>query len=213
MLSAGACRHDTALRPFLVWRDRGGERIVFSLGDRTAATVGRRTANDIVLKGDPDASRAHAELKLVGGDWMVIDDGMSTNGTFVNGHRLHERRRLHDGDVLRFGSTLVEFRNPAQGQSEVTAMGPIRVTLDDLNTSQRRVLIALCRPYKEADPYAKPATNREIAGEVFLTVEAVKQNLRGLFRRFEINHLPHNEKRVRLVELTLESGLISRGEL
>ena len=34
-----------------------------------------------------------------------MDDGLSRNGTFVNGERLSGRRRLTDGDTLRFGGT------------------------------------------------------------------------------------------------------------
>ena len=34
-------------------------------------------------------------------DWTVVDDGLSRNGTYVNGERIHGRRRLVDGDTPR----------------------------------------------------------------------------------------------------------------
>jgi hypothetical protein len=44
------------------------------------------------------------------------------------------------------------------------------------------VLIALCRPFKGGRSDATPATNPQIAGELFLTVAAVKTHLRALDR-------------------------------
>ena len=41
----------------------------------------------------------------MGGDWVVCDDGLSHNGTFVNGERVRGRRRLRDGDVIAVGAT------------------------------------------------------------------------------------------------------------
>jgi pSer/pThr/pTyr-binding forkhead associated (FHA) protein len=57
-------------------------------------TIGRRATNDIPLPWDGDVSRVHAELACIGGDWIVCDEGMSHNGTFVNGERVRGRRRL-----------------------------------------------------------------------------------------------------------------------
>ena len=39
--------------------------------------------------------------------WVLVDDGLSSNGTFVNGERLNGTRRLDDGDTIRFGTTTV----------------------------------------------------------------------------------------------------------
>ena len=75
------------------------------------------------------------------------------------------------------------------------------------------MLVALCRPYRDGGTYALPATNRQIAGEVFLSVDAVKGHLRALFGRFGVEDLPQNEKRLRLVERALETGAVSRHEL
>ena len=75
------------------------------------------------------------------------------------------------------------------------------------------MLVALCRPFGDGSEFATPATNRQIADEVFLCVDAVKANLRALFERFEVGELPQNKKRVRLAELALRSGVISPREL
>ena len=57
------------------------------------------------------------------------------------------------------------------------------------------------------------ATNREIAEEVFLSVDAVKSALRVLFRKLGVGDLPQNEKRVRLVERAFETGTFSQADL
>jgi hypothetical protein len=41
----------------------------------------------------------------------------------------------------------------------------------------------------------------------------VKTHLRGLFHRFEIDQLPQNEKRRRLVQLAFHSGLVTEHDL
>jgi hypothetical protein len=77
-----------------------------------------------------------------------------------------------------------------------------------LTDTQHRILVALCRPARGGTGFAPPATNQEIADEVFLSVDAVKAHLRTLYRKFGIEELPHNQKRARLVELVLEGGYL-----
>ena len=83
----------------------------------------------------------------------------------------------------------------------------------DLSTTQRRVLVGLCRPYKDGGSFATPATNQQIADELFLSVDAVKTHLRVLFAKFGIEALPQNQKRMRLVERAFYSGAISERDL
>src|SRR5918998_4382869 len=110
--------------PFLVFRDgEGRQRIVELPPTAERLTVGRRSSNDVALPWDTEASRVHAELERIGEDWIVADDGLSRNGSFVNGARLSGRRRLRDGDTLRFGGTTVAFFAPPPGGSMGTG-GP-----------------------------------------------------------------------------------------
>lgn len=78
-----------------------------------------------------------------------------------------------------------------------------------LTDTQLGILAALCRPLAGGNHFATPATNQEIAEEVFLSVDAVKGHLRTLYRKFGIEDLPHNQKRARLVELAIEGGYVA----
>jgi hypothetical protein len=75
-----------------------------------------------------------------------------------------------------------------------------------LTDTELGILAALCRPIAAGSGYATPATNQEIADEVFLGVDAVKGHLRTLYRKFGIEDLPQNQKRARLVMLAIEGG-------
>ena len=197
-------------RPFLLLRDAGGQRIV-GLGEGERFSVGRDGGMDLTLD-DGQVSLLHAELQRIGGQWTVVDDGLSRNGTFLNGERTSGRRRLRDGDELRFGETVVVFRDPASIEAGETAAAPDAPKVE-LTDSQRRILLALCRPYRDGSPYATPATNRQIADEVFLSVDAVKGHLRLLFDRFGLGDVPQNQKRVKLVEVAMQRGVINIRDL
>jgi hypothetical protein len=195
--------------PFLVWRNSAGVQQLFPLGAESRVSIGRHASNRLALADDGEVSRTHAELELVGADWTISDDGLSRNGTWLNGNRLAGRQRLRDRDRLRFGRTTVEYRYPADALAELTVTGAESGAVVTITETQRRVLVALCRPYRDGDAYATPASNSDIAAEVFLGVDAVKNHLRQLFQRFGLAELPQNQKRARLAETVIRTGLVS----
>ncbi len=73
------------------------------------------------------------------------------------------------------------------------------------------MLEALCRPCLAPGGPHPPASNEQIAGELHLSVDAVKAHLRQLFRRFDIEHLPQIQKRTALVRIAIESGILRSG--
>jgi pSer/pThr/pTyr-binding forkhead associated (FHA) protein len=200
-------------RPFLLFRrDDGTEGLYTLTGDPGTVTIGRGEACEVCLAYDPEVSRLHAELECLGGNWVVVDDGLSRNGTFVNAERIGGRRRLTDGDVLRCGDSLLTFRDPINTTSESTRPGS-HGPAAPVTESQRRVLVALSRPLREGGTYAMPAGNKEIADELVITVGAVKGHLRTLFEKLGVEDLPQNRKRLRLVERAVEAGVISLRDL
>lgn len=195
-------------KPFLVYRDDVGAQRIVALGDeRSQLTVGSGPGSDITLGWDDQVSALHAELLSVAGEWLLIDDGLSRNGTHLNGERISGRRRLRDSDELRIGQTVLVFRKPAETGRRITVADTEQSAVE-VSPSQQRVLIALCRP-SAVGAFARPATNQEIAEELSLTVAAVKTHLRTLFQRFGIQSLPQNEKRAELARRALASGAVA----
>jgi DNA-binding CsgD family transcriptional regulator len=199
--------------PFVHWRAEAGDlRLRLLAAEPERLTIGRRSDADIALVWDNEVSRAHTLLERVGGQWTVIDDGLSRNGTFVNGSRVHGRRALHDRDRLCCGETTLIFREPPGPDEGVsTARAPGSATHVPLSPTQRKILIALCRPVHDSAA-ATPATNRQIADEVFLSVDAVKAHLRVLFDRFGVGGLAQNEKRARLAAQALLDRVVTPTE-
>ncbi|HKP88673.1 MAG TPA: FHA domain-containing protein [Thermoleophilaceae bacterium] len=204
--------------PFVLYRDESDELRIKTLANaRARRTIGRDEANDVPLPWDWQVSRVHAELERIGTCWAVADDGLSTNGTFVNGKRIAARRRLRDGDSVQVGSSVLVFREPIPTDVSALVRDTEQFMLPQesvhLSPTQQRVLVALCRPFKEANGFATPATNQQIAEEVFLSVDRVKTHLRILFEKFELSKLPQNRKRLALVDRALTSGLVVPGDL
>jgi len=201
-------------RPFLVYRDGAGEqRIVVVEEGTTALWVGRGESADLRLDWDGEVSALHAQIEVVRDECTLLDDGLSRNGSFVGEDRVDGRRRLRDGDTLRFGRTTVLFRRSGEDAPEATVAASQVPAAATISPGQRRVLLALCRPFKEESPFATPATNQTIAEELHLSVDAVKTHMRALFAKLEVEDLPQNRKRAALAERALQSGVIGRREL
>ena len=197
--------------PFLAYRDGVGDFRIEALDGLTRVAIGRSAENDIELGWDPEVSRTHAQLELVGGDWTLVDDGLSRNGSFVNGERVRGRRRLDDADSMRLGHTSLVFR-AARPPADSTAVADPG-TLIRLTAGERRVLVSLCRPLAEPGAARIPATNRQIADELHLSVAGVKTHIRALFSKLGVDDLPQYQKRTQLARRGLELGLVTSRDL
>jgi pSer/pThr/pTyr-binding forkhead associated (FHA) protein len=197
--------------PFLLYRDGEDRQIILELPDhRDRVTIGRRASSDVPLAWDPEVSRLHAELARIGSDWVLCDEGLSHNGTFVNNERLQGRRRLRGGDVVALGQTLIAFCVPAHTSPTATRTS-LHGAAFDVSPAQMRVLQALCRPLN-GQRYAAPASNRDIADELFVSVDTVKSTLGRLFEVFGLESLPQNQKRAALAAEALERGIVRHGD-
>jgi pSer/pThr/pTyr-binding forkhead associated (FHA) protein len=199
--------------PFLVYRDgEGAQRIVRLAVASRRLTVGRRDTNDVALSWDRHVSRVHAGLERVGQDWTLVDEGLSRNGSYVNGARVIGRRRLSDGDIVCIGETLLVYRAPLES-TDPTLVFVSAPSPPALSAMQRRVLVALCRPCRDASIREAPATNQQVADELIVSVGAVKAHLRALFAKFKVGDLPHNQKRLKLVAEAFRTGALSHDDL
>jgi pSer/pThr/pTyr-binding forkhead associated (FHA) protein len=192
--------------PFLVYVDGDDRQRIVELGG-DEVSIGRAPLNDLALPWDTEVSRLHAVLTCRGGQWAIADEGLSRNGSFVNGRRLRGRQRLCDGDAIRIGGTLLVFVSGEDAGVMATTAATRQLEAPPLSDAQRRVLVSLCGPVSET-PLAAPRSNREIAGDLFLSVETVKTHMRALFDLFEIGDLPQNRKRAELVRRAFETGAL-----
>lgn len=198
--------------PFLAYRDGLGDLRIVPLADTAQVRIGRTPDNDVVLAGDGEVSRAHAQLQAAGAGWMVVDDGLSRNGTYVNGERVHRHRRLEDRDMLRVGQSLILFRHPSAVGDASTDIANALPAMQ-ITDAERRVLVALCRPLLEPGLGAVPASNQQIADRLVLTLSGVKSHVRTLFTKLGVDDLPQNRKRAELARRALEAGLVSARDL
>lgn len=91
--------------------------------------IGRDPHSSLVLN-DPSVSARHATLEDRGGTWTLVDLG-STNGTFVNGHRVVETD-LKPGDKLGFGASVVRFEIQDGADRAYSELIAELVHIDDL---------------------------------------------------------------------------------
>ncbi len=200
--------------PFLLYRDGDDAQQIVDLADTVERiTIGRSPGCDVCLAYDAKVSRLHAQLERVGTDWVLTDDGLSRNGTFVRGQRINGRRRLADADVVTVGDASILFCRGDGGSAATTQYADDRELAVGVTEAQRLVLVALCRPFKGGVADASPATNPAIAAELVVSVGTVKTHMRALFTRFGISDLPQLEKRRRLVTLAFATGLVSERDL
>src|SRR3954463_1985967 len=162
--------------PFLELRDGDGVQRLMPLPEE-GLTIGRTPASGLALIWDAQVSRSHASIEQIDGVWTVLDDGRSTNGTFVNEERVQGRRPLRHLDVLRTGATRVRFHDPANAHDKLTEVAG-DADAPPLTAAQRRVLVALCA---RTDG---PASNEEISAELHLSIDTVKSHMRALFDAF-----------------------------
>jgi DNA-binding CsgD family transcriptional regulator len=197
--------------PFLLYRHEAGQLRVHPLGVSARVTIGRAEENDVSLGWDAEVSRAHAQLELLGGSWTLVDAGLSRNGSFVNGQRIAGQRRLDDGDTIRLGRCALVFRAPVRAAA--TTLAANEPALPRLTDAERRVLIALCRRlFEQTGHAAGPASNREIAEQLHLSIPGVKTQIRALFAKLGVEDLPQYGKRSELARRAIELGLVTAAD-
>jgi hypothetical protein len=76
--------------------------------DASITVIGRSTDADVVVD-DAGVSRRHAEVHLIDGRARVIDLG-STNGTYVDGERVHAGN-LTEGSTITVGRTRIVYHS------------------------------------------------------------------------------------------------------
>lgn len=98
-------------------------------------TIGRASSADIHLEED-SISRRHARIG-VSRDVTTVCDLDSTNGLFINGHRIREGE-LKDGDRLHLGETVLKYLSGRSAESRFHEDVYRLMTLDELTQAFNR---------------------------------------------------------------------------
>ena len=97
--------------------------------------IGRAETSDIHLDED-SISRRHAAVTVAHAE-VTVRDLDSTNGLFVNGHRVSQAD-LKDGDRLHLGETVLKFLSSANTESQFHENVYRLMTVDDLTQAYNR---------------------------------------------------------------------------
>jgi serine phosphatase RsbU (regulator of sigma subunit) len=95
-----------------------------------SVTIGRVAPSEVTIKA-PEVSRQHCRIDL-DGEWALVTDLNSTNGTFVGGDRVERPIRLENGSVLSLGSFQIRYerRDPRAVAQEEELAADLRRAVD-----------------------------------------------------------------------------------
>src|SRR3954471_6263019 len=116
--------------------------------DTSRFIVGRKPGASLCIPS-PTVSREHAELTVVERGILLRDLG-STNGTFVNGTRIHEPYTAHHSDLLQFGQ--VVFRVVQQ----CTESGPQTIQEDSCDRAMALIQFDQLMTQRAVTPHVQP---------------------------------------------------------
>lgn len=129
--------------------------------DRTEVTIGRLsplTAPDIDLAKDAKISRKHSRIKIVENECW-IEDLQSTNGTFVDGEAIDQKKLLPES-VVQVGDTIlmVEFKPELlKKNGAASAPAPAPVPVQPAAPVPPAALTVVVKPGVASGPPASPA--------------------------------------------------------
>lgn len=87
----------------------------------TGLTFGREVENDVVI-ASTEISRKHATIMPMAGGYVITDH--STNGVWVNGHRIADEQLLGRGDVVKMANEEFRFYADAAAPAAAPAASP-----------------------------------------------------------------------------------------
>ncbi len=121
-------------------------------------TILGRNSDQVPLT-DNSISRRHARLTKLNGHWG-IEDCNSSNGTFLNGSRIHEPAPIKHGDQIRLAGTLLVFTG-GEALEDFTGKRPAKdlVELGDEDRNFDSSILASAAASEESVILASPETS------------------------------------------------------
>lgn len=120
-------------------KKKSGEQAHYPF-EKPEVTIGRSAGNDLILK-EPGVSKRHARI-VVKDDRFIVVDLKSTNGTYVNGHRINAPRVIKPGDTLFITDfmLLVEPSQKRNGGADRILSGQVLTARADLLVIEAQVI-------------------------------------------------------------------------
>ena len=123
--------------------------------DKPVLLIGRNPDCDIILKCSKKVSRQHC-LVAVANSRVIVRDLASTNGVWINGHRVEREGRVRIGDELAIADVLYYLINEEKSERNTSrrgqpSEGKSRETLDESNIREARVSADSLYPDLESD--------------------------------------------------------------
>ena len=135
-------------------RDEGAEKeLTFDLEEK-AVFIGRSKCNEIQVK-DSTVSRKHLKIHPEG-DMLLIEDLSSTNGTYVNGHRIEpgQAMPIDETNTVNIGKTILHFSVPSTSEALMDISGS-GIQLPEVGISDKQLL------FKETERRSLSSENLE----------------------------------------------------
>lgn len=115
--------------------------------------IGREEGNDIMIT-HPSVSSNHAQLKLEGGDYRLVDLN-STNGSRVNDEKV-DQTILRNGDVVMLGNIILSYQSDNTIEAPALPEADNKVNIQQTSSGQPG-------EFKNLAPFKKPDSTKSSA--------------------------------------------------
>ncbi|MDH5660105.1 MAG: FHA domain-containing protein [Gammaproteobacteria bacterium] len=151
---------------------------------KAVLTLGRDKNSDIVII-DLLASRNHAMIRRLGHcDYYLIDSG-SSNGSFVNSHRVAIPRLLKTGDLIQIGGSELVFEQEYEEEERMDTISMEETIISDRPVlRQITVLVADIRGFTSLSESVNIRTLTRMMTKWFHSVTDVITNHGGIVDKF-----------------------------
>src|SRR3954453_20287202 len=126
------------MRCLVCYDDEHRRRLLTLAPGQARGAIGRSRDAALCVGWDSQVSRVHAELERVRDHWLLADEGLSRNGTYLNENRITGRRLLADHAVVPVGLTTIPYREPGAPTEASTALGDEAELASTITAAQRR---------------------------------------------------------------------------
>jgi hypothetical protein len=169
-------------RPYVRYRDGVLFRALSLSPSASPVDIGRVDVCPVRIESDPLVSRRHARLIFAAG-WWSIEDAASHNGTFIGDRRIPGETILKDGACFRVGDTVLSVHLPRSGPDQTTLEEHAELRRLDPNPIQRKILVALARPWLAGHELPIAPSDADIAHALGCDAKAVADAVADLYEQ------------------------------